>query len=170
MRVEAQDQSCGWQGLNGGVRLDPGAGAARGEKIDPSRAMGYGAYGKAGGKGMSTQDQECLEHKNQGHCYKAREGWCRYGHWGASGQRLNLDQAGRGSTRPSNGPSGKGGKGGTGVFRDDDEVEAEKDGPPMRRDLQGTARSGGVLVVAGTSGLVERVWAEGLRRRESVVR
>jgi hypothetical protein len=28
--------------------------------------MGYEAYGKAGGKGMSTQDQECLEHKNQG--------------------------------------------------------------------------------------------------------
>ena len=113
--------------------------------------MGYEAYGKGGGKGMNTQDQECLEHKNQGHCYKAREGWCRYGHWGASGQRLNLEEAGRGSTRSSNGPSGKGGKGGNGVFRDDEE-EAKKDGPPMLKDLQEKARTAGLLDVLRNSG------------------
>ena len=114
--------------------------------------MGYEAYGKGGGKGMSTQDQECLEHKNQGHCYKAREGWCRYGHWGASGQRLNLEEAGRGSTRSSNGPSGKGGKGGNGMFRDDEETETKKDGPPMLKDLQEKARTAGLLDVLRNSG------------------
>ena len=28
--------------------------------------MGYEAYGKGNGKGMNTQDQDCLEHKNRG--------------------------------------------------------------------------------------------------------
>ena len=85
--------------------------------------MGYGGEGKGygGGKGYygggqgwgerkPASEMPCHEFEREGFCSKAKEGWCRFGHW-RDGKKLTLEEAGKKV-------------GGGNTFADDDDKDA----------------------------------------------
>lgn len=77
---------------------------------------GGGFNGGGGGQGRHPSDLDCIEFTKKGCCWKAKEGWCKFGHF-KNGRRLTLEDAGQGAVKPDTQQGG----GSKNVFGDDDD-------------------------------------------------
>ena len=121
--------------------------------------MGYGGDGKGyGGKGYygggsgwgerkPASEMSCHEFEREGFCEKAKQGWCRFGHW-RDGKKLTLEEAGKKA-------------GGGNSFADDDDKETPKESDEVKElDKRVAGKTIDADKLEGAGGVVAKVCAE----------